>query len=377
MPGVPTIAPPCFFRVPLSQCDKLTGRMEMQVTTTENHVLTQDADLSLVHPLETSVDSQIPLSYQDYKAAAHVEEFKAALDLYCRIDNAEGSHRAEQFLECRQWAWFARHEKTGMVKVIANSCHLRWCPICAEAKSGLISGNVREWLEIIRRPKFFTLTVAHSNEPLAVQIQKLYKQFRAFRNHKAIKKTIRGGVWFFQLTYRPKVKQWHPHLHCVLDSNYISHRLLSTEWLATTGNSFIVDIRAVKDTCKAANDVARYTSRPCSLSNFKNIDNTEIFSVFHGKRLCGSFGTGRRVLLRPKPQEDFKSWKRLPSWQVVIANRHDNGPMQAIYKAWTLCRPVALEAVKDIMTQRYDENTVDTVFLTVNKTSQMSFENFY
>ena len=377
MPGVPTIAPPCFFRVPLSQCEKLTGRKEMQVYTTENHVLAQDADLSLVHPLETSAFDQIPLSYQDYKAAHHREEFIAALDLYCRIDNVEGSHRAEQFLECRQWAWFARHEKTGMVKVIANSCHLRWCPICAEAKSHLITGNVKNWLEVIRRPKFFTLTVAHSNEPLAVQIQKLYKQFRAFRNHKAIKKTIRGGVWFFQLTYRPKVKQWHPHLHCVLDSDYISHRLLSLQWLATTGNSFVVDIRAVKDTRKAANDVARYTSRPCSLSNFKNIDNTEIFSVFHGKRLCGSFGTGRKVLLRPKPQEDFNSWKRLPSWQVVIANRRDNGPMQAIYKAWTLGRPVELCDVKTVLNDPAADPAADYLKLSVIPTEQLSFEDFY
>jgi hypothetical protein len=377
MPGVPLIAPPCIFRIPLSKFEKLMQGKGMSPTTTENHVFCTDADPSLVHPLETSVESQIPLSYQDYKAAHHREEYQAALDLYCRIDNAEGSHRAEQFLECRQWAWFARHETTGMVKVIANSCHLRWCPICAEAKSHLITGNIKDWLEGIRRPKFFTLTVAASNEPLAVQITRLYKQFRSFRNHKSIKNAVRGGIWFFQITYRPKSKTWHPHLHCVLDANYISQRILSLEWLATTGNSFIVDIRAVKDNHKAANDVARYSSRPCSLSNFKNIDNTEIFSVFHGKRLCGSFGTGRNVLLRPKPPEDFKSWKRLPSWKVVISARHDGSVCQAIYKAWATNTPVALDAVKSAFIQSYDENTIDTFFLTVNKPSQMSFEQFY
>lgn len=348
----------------------------MDSTATLTREPGQDFDPSFLDPLETSVNSQLPASYRDHRMAHHAEEAEAALDLYSALDNSEGTHRSENFLQCRSWAWFARHRETGAVKVVSNACHLRWCPICAEAKSGLISGNVKEWLEHIHKPKFFTLTVMGSNEPLRDQVERLYKQFRAFRTHKFIKKHIRGGVWFFQLTWRPKSKQWHPHLHCVLDADYISHRTLSAEWLATTGNSFIVDIRAVKDTHKAATDVARYSSRPCSLSHFKNLDKTEIFSVFHGKRLCGSFGTGHKVLLRPKRQDDRLEWQRLPAWSVVINNRFDGGCFQAIIKAWATNSPLNFEDVREIIKEDAGEKTIESYRLHPAENYQLAFEEF-
>jgi hypothetical protein len=93
--------------------------------------------------------------------------------------------------------------------------------------------------------------------------------------------------------------------------------------------------------------------------------------------LDGSFGTGRKVLLRPKPTEDFKSWKRLPSWKIVIAGCHDGGALQAIYKAWTTDQPISLEIVAPFIAEPGCENTPDPVFLTVAKKTQLDFEDFY
>lgn len=361
----------------MTQSEKLMERKRMTATTADYCPEAQTEQPSLVHPLETSAHAPLPLRYQDFRAQPHREEFQAALDLYCRVDLTEHTTRAERLLECRQWAWFARHKVTGMVKVVSNSCHLRWCPICAESKKNMISANVREWLSGVRRPKFFTLTVQSSNDPLKVQVDRLYKQFRSFRRHKTIKKHIRGGVWFFQLTWRPKAKQWHPHLHCVLDADYISQRILSQEWLQTTGNSFVVDIRAIRDTTKAVNDIARYSSRPCSLAKFKGLETKDIYDCFRGKRLCGSFGTGKSVLLRPKKTDEANQWQRLPNWQVVIRDRATNPAFEAIIKAWSLCKPIDLDIITSVLPQIYDENTVEMVFLSAKKAVQLSFEGFH
>jgi len=348
----------------------------MPLLTAEKYVEAHNKRLSLVHPIETTIDSRLPHSYSDYRARRHADEYQAALSLYCHIDNIEGTTRAEHFLQCRRWAYFARHRETGKVKVISNACRLRWCPLCAEAKANLIRSNVSEWMKTVKRPKLLTLTVQHTNEPLGVQIERLYKQFRLFRQHKTLKKAIRGGVWFFQLTYRPKSCQWHPHLHCVLDANYISKRLLSLEWLATTGNSFVIDIRAIKHPEKVAFDVARYTSRPCRLADFDKKDQTEIFTVFHRKRFCGGFGTGRQSLLLTKSFEGRANWQRLPAWEIVIANQRDNGAFQAILSAWLSNTSVSYDAVASVIQPDPDKDASEYLHLTIIEEKQAVFKEF-
>ena len=291
--------------------------------------------------LETSIDSNLPASYLDHRLRDDHGEWEASLNLYIRQDTLDHTDRATNFLDCRKYAWFTVHQTTRQVRVMANSCRLRWCPVCAQARFGAIRHSVTEWLKGVRNPKLFTVTMRHDSTPLQEQVDRLYKCFRDLRQHKGLKSRIRGGVWFFQLKRGKSDGRWHPHLHILLDADYIPKRDLSLEWFLTTGNSFIIDIRKVEDPEKVSEYVSRYCARPANLSEFKPDDQDEIYSVFKGRRLCGNFGTGHNCRLRPEKPADAADWLKLVSWKVCVENRVLCPVFQRVIRAWSKDEPLS------------------------------------
>lgn len=279
---------------------------------------------SQLDSIETTADTPLPSCYAEYRRTKHRVEFESALELYSDLDNIHHQHRASSLEECKKYAWFTRHKETGQVRVVANACRLRWCPVCAEAKRVRIKSEVSHWLQTVRAPKFFTLTMSHSSEPLSSQIKNLYRGFRLLRQHKRISREIRGGVWFFQIKRSARDACWHPHLHILMDANFIDKRLLSLEWFNVTGNSFIIDIRAIKDPGKVADYVSRYCAKPCNMSDYTKDDRIEIATVLHGKRLCGRFGTGAQCDFKSRAPENRTMWERLGTWYDIIVNRRND-----------------------------------------------------
>lgn len=301
--------------------------------------MTQSTGATLSRPpqldsIETTAIAHLPTCYADLKRAKHAAEYAAVETLYGDLDHDDSKNRLSNLHECRQYAYFARHSETGKVRVISNSCRLRWCPVCSEAKRARIRAEVSEWLSHVRKPKFITLTMSHVALPLSEQIAALYRGFRLLRQHKAVKQSMRGGIWFVQIKRSETDGCWHPHLHIIADSNYIDKRVLSQEWFLSTGNSYIIDIRAVQNPQETCDYVSRYCAKPCKLTDYTRDDRIEIATVLHGKRLCGRYGTGRICHFKTERPADFASWQRLGSWRYFIDNRPFEPAIQQIIKAW-------------------------------------------
>lgn len=289
---------------------------------------------------ETTVQFEsIPTYGESLRHSCHSEYF-AAVRTYARLD--EGSDRCRDWnLEhCRSSAWFFRHVETGEVRVGSNSCHLRWCPVCAQARTNYITHSVSEWLAASGYPKFMTLTLRHSTSPLEHQIKWLYKSFRDLRRRKEFKRCVKGGIWFFQIKKSKSDNLWHPHLHCLIEGLFFQKRLLTRIWGEITHGSTIVDIRPVRDPRKVANDAARYAACPGQLSALEQDDACELVDAVHGKRICGTWGTGRAVSLRPAKSTDSEKWHMLGSWDEVFADRDTNPNARAIINAWKDKKPL-------------------------------------
>jgi len=287
-----------------------------------------------VHPLETTAVPEIDSTFAEWKARKYPREIIAAERLYALVQLRDNKPLVDRLLDCRKYAYFARSEETGKVRVVSNSCRLRWCPHCARAKANYIRGQVKDWILKIRRPKFLTLTIKHSNVSLEKQIDSLYRAFRLLRKHETIRKNLRGGVWFFQLKKAEKTGEWHPHLHVVLDSNFIDKTVWSVEWLRSTGTSYIIDIRAIKNPKKVSDYVARYTSRCCDISSYEDDEMLETYDVLHGRRTAGTFGTGRCISFRPRASADASLWRKLASWSSIRDRSVTDRNARAIIEAW-------------------------------------------
>lgn len=288
---------------------------------------------SLEH-IETSQQKLPPDSFHAYKVSFDPLEYAMTALAYVDFDKIDGTQKAEQLESCRRRAWFVRNRETGVVRVVSNACRLRWCPLCSRAHQNLIEHNVKDWLKETKQPKFLTLTLKHSDAPLAHQVDSLYKFFVKFRRLNEIKKTIKGGIWFFQIKKSEKDDLWHPHIHCVIDSDFIRQSVLSKLWLKTTASSSVVDIRQIKDTDSVSEYVARYCARPATLKPLGQFDVFELIAALHGRRLCGTWGTGRAVQLTMKSEPDKLAWQSIGHWSTVIRNMKYDENARKIFNAW-------------------------------------------
>lgn len=254
-----------------------------------------------VHHKETTEHRHIELSYRETLILLDGEEYYAAQETYKRLDALDGKDRHGNMDDCRRGAWYAVHLQTGLVRVLSSSCRMRWCPLCVRTKVGVIVKNLTPWIQKRCGPKFLTLTLKHSRTSLDEQVTRLYACFQQLRRRKYWKENVRSGVWFFQVKVSKESGDWHPHLHCVLDAEYMPHKVLKTMWLDVTGDSTIVDIKAVRDPKKVAEYVARYAARPCNLKDLTEAHQTEVVETLHGRRLCGKWGDCKDLELTVKP----------------------------------------------------------------------------
>lgn len=270
-----------------------------------------------VHSQATSDNPPHFCSYAAYARKRCSVEFTATQSLYRHFDSVEGTNREERLLTCRSSAWFVRSRIDGHVRVASNHCRLRWCPLCSRSRQGFITAQVDSWFADSLAPKFLTLTMRHTNNLLSDQITQIYRSFRGFRRSTFIQHNCFGGVWFFQITYNPKTHQWHPHLHCLIDSKYLHYLRIRQLWHYHTGGSDILDIRAIYSVKEAAQYVARYSSRPHDLKSLPIDKALELMTALHGRRLCGSWGTAKTIKFSPYTSPRSDEWEPLGSWTVI------------------------------------------------------------
>lgn len=319
---------------------------------------------------QTSLDNlssslQIPAAatYRDYIANRIRPDYIRAYDYYIGNVLEAYNFRGMRFAECHSRAVFARHITSGLVRVLSNSCHLRFCPLCNDSRRRLIQRNIIDWLKNQKYPKFMTLTLKSSDTPLPDQINRLYKAFQALRRRNLLRKKVSSGVWFFQITKNKKTKLWHPHLHCLLTGSYVPRRELQRQWLSITEDSHQVDIRLIKDTESAALEVARYASCSVSIRNFDNFELKELDKALRRRRICGSWGKCKKQRLLSSPKYSGDDWVRLGSWSAVIDNIKNNTDAAEIFAAWknqtTLTPGITVQYLEDNLNELLSTDEVD------------------
>lgn len=300
------------------------------------------------------------------RRTARFGSFRAVLDsaapgpvaaskrFYEKVDGESSTKFQDLLLDCRTRAWFVRNEETGHVRIASKQCRLRWCFHCGEARQQFITQAVYPWYSMATQPKLLTVTLKHTRLPLPEQIDFLYKSFAKLRNRKICKDAIRGGIWFFQVTYNQKRREWHPHIHALLDSNFIPHEKLMPIWHKITGDSTIVHIRAVDNPKKTLAHNARYAARPSALIKIPEFLWPELYNAFSGRRICGTWGTARTISLRPSKPEDADKWHDIGGFRTVNALKDEDDNARAIFDAWTLKTPLEEGISMDDLEDRID-----------------------
>lgn len=169
-------------------------------------------------------------------------------------------------------------------------CGDRFCKPCSRARAArgrraiaLLAG--RESL------RFITLTIATGSRNCTDALNHLLKSFRALRRSDIWTQNVKGGVAVVEAKIGDGSGEWHVHLHCLCTGSYVAQRALSQAWHAATGDSFIVDVRAVKDQEVGLNYVCKYLGKGFDQSVLASPDHLrECINALSGRRLLTAFG---------------------------------------------------------------------------------------
>jgi hypothetical protein len=204
-------------------------------------------------------------------------------------------------------------------RVRANYCHCRHCEPCMRSKAGKLAANLAERLrqDAAKDHRFITLTLRHSNAPLKEQIDKLYASFKTLKATKLWKESQNGGAAMLEVKWDEKTRKWHPHLHVVSEGSFIRQSSLSREWHKITGDSFIVDVRRLKDNKETAQYIAKYVAKGTSAAVWQDRDAAqEWIGASKGVRSCNTFGSWRGYRLTATT-ETASDWRPIASLKTI------------------------------------------------------------
>lgn len=278
-------------------------------------------------------------SYRGYLLKPRIESYRRALEIYAAVDGSFGGKFSSRLQSCRKFAWFVQSSVTNKLRVMSSRCKLRWCPICRDVSRMIVTKSVEEWLQIQKYPKMITLTLLHSDDPLSIQITRLYDCFRKLRRRAYFQRLITGGVWFFQVRFNKQTEQWHPHIHCLVAGQFLPQARLKSLWHKITGDSYVVDIRPVRDVESCANEVARYATSPGDITTVSLGRAIEIYDSTKHRRICGSWGSARSLILKPTPLEDTGEWTKVADFYFINVKKEFDPKVRAFWKCFKTGKP--------------------------------------
>ncbi|MBD3309519.1 hypothetical protein GF348_24280 [candidate division KSB3 bacterium] len=236
----------------------------------------------------------------------------------------------ERFEACGDKAWIlVDPANANRVRVAASRCHDRFCEACAAEKRRLVGVNVAKAIRqkhaklcSARRPvplRFVTLTLRGSSAALATCLDRLYDSWTKLRNRKAWRERVEGGIAFLEITRSDKTGAWHPHLHILCEGQYLPHDLLSKLWHEVTGDSYIVDVRAIKTPDTACAYIAKYAAKALNSRVWTDPDALcEAIAALEGRRCFNCFGSWKDLGLTQQPDDDTE-WQVVGTWADVQA----------------------------------------------------------
>lgn len=265
-------------------------------------------------PSPEDYPTQAALTFRHSGWSVRREATRAAL-----LAAAVPASRVERFDRCGARAWVLR--STGSVpiyRLACDKCRDRFCEACQSERRRTVCRNLRDQLPQ-KMMRLVTLTLKSIAVPLTDQIDRIYGCFKDLRATDLWRDAVDGGLTFLELTRNVKTGLFHPHLHVLTSGKYIPVELLRREWLRITGDSYIVDVRAVDTPATAAGYVAKYAGKAIDASIWRDPGALkETVLAMAGRRTFNAFGDWRGLSLSRCPS-DGVGWEPVGPLHVILA----------------------------------------------------------
>lgn len=251
--------------------------------------------------------------------------------------NGTGSTSLTRFKDCGKAAFVYQHNDCPtLVRIRCDKCRHRLCQPCQHERGNIIRHNLEKLAFTAgKRLKMLTLTLKHSTRPLRAQLDHLVASFREFRRLRIWTKAVKAAAWVIEITLGLD-GLWHPHIHCLIDGNYMGVGWLTQAWLACTGTSTQVHIMAIS-AHNGARYISKYVGKTCSNNVYEQPGRYEEYATaMKGRRICSTLGAWRKCplaeseadeeLLGTKLPMGAAHWHSIGSFDEFVSRSHAGDP---------------------------------------------------
>ena len=243
----------------------------------------------------------------DLQKAIHRPHWQERLEIIEALSKsayASDLRTAARLSACGQSARLWLDPEHGKVVTILTRCGVRICPWCTHHRTARAKFQILAIMKTMTFPRTIVLTARSTNRPLADQLTKLRQDFRRLRKNKRWNELVTGGVYTLEVTYNPRSRTWHPHVHLIVDGRFFPQPLLSSLWKQATTDSEIVWIHKVDDGNRAAMELAGYIGKPPKIKELPSPRLVEYVHATAGLRMLQTFG---RTRSQPGMDKDVRS----------------------------------------------------------------------
>lgn len=254
--------------------------------------------------------------------------------------------QATKMAMCGERAGYYVDPESGRTRRWVHRCKQRLCPRCAINRAAKVVRVIDAHVGKMDAPRFMTLTMKHTDEPLRVQQDKARAAFSRLRRMPDWKTYVDGGVYVMETTLNETTGQYHVHFHIIYDGRFFPKSRLSRMWEDATGDSYIVDISAVENRQSASLELAKYIGKPEDIAEWPANNIREYALAIRGTHLLRTFGNrwGQKVQEeQPMPAESDATYFVSITKVVARAAQHLATP----------CALAAAIAVRDRLFARY------------------------
>lgn len=229
-----------------------------------------------------------------------VELYKQAIKI---SPNVISPKRLQDLADCASQLEYLQDAEGNKKLYKTYFCRVRLCPMCQWRRSLKLFSQVSKITDYINQQNnnqvrylFITLTQKNcSGSELVQEINKINKSFsllvdktKRVQPATKFKKMLLGYIKSTEVTYNPKTKTYHPHLHCIFavqgeyfnKENYINKNSWRAIWADLLKVDYLpqVNVQAIKPARqqKAVAELAKYPAKVSSILNLPQMQAVQV-----------------------------------------------------------------------------------------------------
>jgi Replication protein len=162
---------------------------------------------------------------------AHLRAFRASQRLAGIYEKHGYEGRASKVRACgKAYSFYVCHECGEFCYLAEFRCDDRLCALCGRARVARLLESYGGVLNEIKQPKMVTISMrSRPLGELAAAVKELWASFSRLR-HRSIWKSVAGAVVSLEITFNRTERTWHPHLHVLVDADFIVWQRLRDAW---------------------------------------------------------------------------------------------------------------------------------------------------